>query len=63
MTKKVNFKLGENFMSRMYAIQIWQDVKPKKKITFSKVNLTEDCDENNGEEVMVNGDVDSKGDS
>lgn len=63
LTKKVNFKLGENFMSRMYAIQIWQDVKPKKKITFSKVNLTEDCDENNGEEVMVNGDVDSERDS
>jgi len=63
LTKKVHFNLGDADVTRMYAIQIWTAVQPKKERKLSKSSLLDNAIANDKEEeVESNENIDSNRD-
>lgn len=61
LTKKVNFKLLDTDKTRMYALQIWQDVQPKRKKETPYHLLNDDDNEIIEKEESTDGNNDSEG--
>jgi len=62
LTKKIRLKFDDKADVRMYVIQLWREVKPKKERKLSQPSLLQESADDEME-VEIDGDVDSEGDS
>ena len=62
LTKKIALQFGDKTSTRMYVLQIWREVKPKKERKLSQPSLLQESADDEME-VEIDGDVDTERDS